>query len=141
MYLFDDVFSHIGTLTNKIIENDETLKEDGLIRSFDVKLYRVEIFFRDKEDSKTGLHIDAEISIDKWYGPYKPKYIVDNDMSRCPSDRRHGTVMYFDSQADFHSTKSKESFVITIFQHKGNEYISKFTLEEYENKFLKNYVQ
>ena len=137
---FDNVFSHIGTLANRIIEDDKTLEEDGLFRSFDVKLYRIEVFFRDSEDSKTGLHIDAEINADNWHGPYKPKYIVDGDMSRCPSYRRHGIVMYFDSQQDFRSIKSKQSFVIIINQHKGNEFISKFTLEEYKNKFLNESV-
>jgi hypothetical protein len=73
---------------------------------------RIEVFQRDIEDAKTGLHISAEgTDMD-----------IDRDMADNPSYRRNGIRIYFSCESCCSDDSDHPRFSVTIVQHKGRTF-------------------
>jgi len=69
---------------------------------------KVEVFNRDREDSKTGLHVEIVGQM----------LSLDEDINDSPSDRRDGLDIYFGCE------ECPEIVRLSIYQHKGTTYMN-----------------
>jgi hypothetical protein len=68
---------------------------------------KVEVFNRDREDSKTGLHVEI----------VGQTISLDEDIKNSPSGRRDGLYIYFGCE------ECPEIVRLSIYQHKGTTYM------------------
>ena len=69
--------------------------------------FKVEVFNRDREDSKTGLHVEI----------VGQTISLNEDIEESPSGRRDGLYIYFGCE------ECPEIVRLSIYQHKGTTYM------------------
>lgn len=94
-----------------------SIKSDVVNEYEGAHLYKVEVFFRNSEDSDHGIHTITDIK--------NHRVTMDYDMSRNPSKRRNATILYFNNETG-------DDFVNVFIQDKGTEVVYEIPLALFE---------